>query len=147
MQVGDILRQKGTAVATIQPEATVAEAVGALRQWSVGALVVSADGRTIDGIVSERDIVRALGGPRRTLLDQVVDSIMTTPVSTCGPTDRVEELMALMALMTENRIRHLPVEVDGRLGGIVSIGDVVKSRLTELEHEARALEEYLHHGR
>jgi CBS domain-containing protein len=144
MQVGDILRQKGTAVATIQPEATVAEAVGALRQWSVGALVVSADGRTIDGIVSERDIVRALGGPRRTLLDQLVDSIMTTPVRTCGPTDRVE---GLMALMTENRIRHLPVEVDGRLGGIVSIGDVVKSRLTELEHEARALEEYLHHGR
>ena len=144
MQVGDILRQKGTAVATIHPGATVAEAVGALRQWSVGALVVSADGRTIDGIVSERDIVRALGGPRRTLLDQLVDSIMTTPVRTCGPTDRVE---SLMALMTENRIRHLPVEVDGRLAGIVSIGDVVKSRLTELEHETRALEEYLHHGR
>ena len=144
MQVGDILRQKGSAVATIHPDATVAEAVEALRQWSVGALVVSADGRTIDGILSERDIVRALGGPRRTLLDQLVSSIMSRPVHTCAPTDRVE---ALMALMTENRIRHLPVEVNGRLAGIVSIGDVVKNRLTELEHETRVLEDYLHHGR
>ena len=144
MQVGDILRQKGSAVATIHPDATVAEAVEALRQWSVGALVVSADGRTIDGILSERDIVRALGGPRRTLLDQLVSSIMSRPVHTCAPTDRVE---ALMALMTENRIRHLPVEVNGRLAGIVSIGDVVKHRLTELEQETRVLEDYLHHGR
>lgn len=144
MQVADILRQKGNAVATIHPDATVAEAVEALRQWSVGALVVSADGRTIDGILSERDIVRALGGPRRTLLDQLVASIMSSPVRTCAPSDRVE---ALMALMTEKRIRHLPVEVDGRLGGIVSIGDVVKNRLTELEQETQVLEEYLHHGR
>ena len=144
MQVSEILRRKGDDVATVPPDATVAFAVEQLRQWGVGALVVTSDGTTIEGIVSERDIVRALGGPTRTLLDQTVRSIMTTEVFTCSPEDRVDRLMAMM---TDNRVRHLPVAVDGRLGGIISIGDVVKSRVTELEDETRALEDYIHHGR
>jgi CBS domain-containing protein len=144
MQVAEILMRKGNEVATVSPDATVAAAVEILRQWRVGALVVTTDGTSIDGILSERDIVRALGGPKRTLLDQSVESIMTAEVRTCEPSDRVEHVMALM---TNERIRHLPVEVDGRLQGIVSIGDVVKSRLTELEDEARVLEDYIHHGR
>lgn len=144
MQVSEVLRRKGEAVATVPAEASVAAAVELLRQWGVGALVVTSDGITIEGILSERDIVRALGGPKRTLLDQTVGSIMTTDVLTCSPSDRVDHLMSLM---TDNRVRHLPVELDGRLRGIVSIGDVVKSRVTELEDEARAMEDYIHHGR
>lgn len=144
MQVAEILRRKGGKVATVAADATVAVAVEMLRDWGVGALVVTNDGLRIDGILSERDIVRALGGPKRILLDQTVSSIMTAEVITCSPSDRVEQLMALM---TNERIRHLPVEVDGELTGIISIGDVVKSRLAELETQTRAMEEYIHHGR
>jgi CBS domain-containing protein len=144
MQVAEILRRKGGEVATVAPDATVATAVELLRERGVGALVVSDDGVTIAGILSERDIVRALGGPRRTLLDQPVRSIMTADVFTCAPGDRVDQLMELM---TNRRIRHLPVEVEGKLRGIISIGDVVKSRLTQLEAETRAMEDYIHHGR
>ena len=143
MQVSEILKQKGTEVATVRPEATVAIAVEQLREWKVGALVVTTDGANIDGILSERDIVRALGGPRRVLLDQTVSSIMTTELITCSPADRVEQLMVQM---TDERIRHLPVTVDGKLRGIISIGDVVKARLTELEAETRVMENYIHYG-
>jgi CBS domain-containing protein len=143
VQVTEILKLKGTEVATIEPDATVAIAVERLREWKVGALVVTNDGVTIDGILSERDIVRALGGPRRILLDQAVSSIMTTEAITCSPTDRVEQLMVQM---TDERIRHLPVTVDGRLQGLISIGDVVKARLTELEAETRVIENYIHYG-
>lgn len=145
MQVAEILKNKGPDVATIEPSATVAVAVKLLRERGVGALVVTDDDMTIIGILSERDIVRALGlGPRRTLLDQTVGSIMTTEVFTCSLGDRVD---ALMSLMTEQRTRHLPVEVDGALRGIISIGDVVKHRVSELENEAKAMEDYIHHGR
>ena len=144
MQVYEILRQKGDDVATVSPDATVATAVESLRQWGVGALVVTTDGTTIEGIVSERDIVRGLGGPHRTLLDQTVATVMKTEIFKCSPTDRVEHLMALM---TNNRVPHLPVAVEGKLVGIISIGDVVKSRLTELENETRAMEDYIHNGR
>lgn len=144
MQVADILRVKGTAVATVEPEATVQRVVDTLRQWGIGALVVSGDGERIEGIVSERDIVRALGHSELDLLSRPVSTVMTDQVRCCSPADRVEDLMGLM---TEHRIRHLPVEADGRLVGIVSIGDVVKTRVTELESEARTLEEYIHHGR
>ncbi len=144
MQVAEILRNKGDEVATIPASATVAVAVERLREWKVGALVVTDDGHTIDGILSERDIVRALGGPKRVLLDQTVGSIMTSEVITCSLDDRVE---VLMSVMTEGRIRHLPVAVDGALRGIISIGDVVKHRLNELQDEARVLEDYIQHGR
>ncbi len=143
MQVTELLNQKGHDVATVGPEATVAVAVEILRQWDVGSLVVTTDGTTIEGIVTERDIVRALGGPDRTLLDQLVSSIMSVEITTCSPTDRLEKLMALM---TNQRIRHLPVEVDGKLFGMVSIGDVVKVRLSELEADARVLDDYIHQG-
>jgi CBS domain-containing protein len=93
--------------------------------------------------VSERDIVRALG-LRSDLLDMPVSDIMTSPVFTCATDDRIDHLMALM---TEQRIRHLPVEIDGRLSGLISIGDVVKHRVSELEHETQAMQEYIHHGR
>ncbi len=143
MQVAEILRLKGTHTATIRPDESVGRAVEILREHGYGALVVSSDRSTIEGIVSERDIVRALG-LRSDLLDLPVAQIMTTPVITCGPDDRIEQLMALM---TEKRIRHLPVDIDGRLSGLVSIGDVVKYRVSELETEAQMLQEYIQHGR
>src|SRR5262245_39827374 len=126
MQVQGILADKGTEVATVTPDATVRDAVASLRERGVGALVVSTDGHTIDGILSERDVVRRLAdGPD--VLDLEIRAVMTSDVRTCGPTDTVEQLMALM---TEHRIRHVPiVDDEGRLGGIVSIGDVVKQRL------------------
>jgi CBS domain-containing protein len=144
MQVAEILRRKGNDVATVAPADTVGTAVEVLRDRGVGALVVTADGTAIDGIISERDIVRALGKSTAELLSRPTSDIMTAEVFTCSPEDRVEHLMSMM---TEKRIRHLPVEVEGALKGIISIGDVVKSRLNELEQEARAIEDYIHHGR
>jgi CBS domain-containing protein len=144
MQVAEILRRKGYDVATVAPTDSVGEAVELLREHRIGALVVTADGSRIDGIVSERDIVRALGHSPTDLLSRPTSDIMTAEVFTCSPDDRVEQLMSMM---TDKRIRHLPVAMDGMLNGIISIGDVVKSRLFELEQETQALEEYIHHGR
>ena len=143
MQVLDILRTKGTEVTTAPPGTTLAEAVSLLQDRNIGALVVTEDGATIEGILSERDVVRALATAPSELLASRVDSIMTRSVFTCGPSDRVTDLMSMM---TDNRIRHLPVEVDGSLSGIISIGDVVKHRLSELERETRAMAEYIHQG-
>lgn len=143
MQVAELLRGKGSTVATVRPDTTIAVVVERLRSENIGAMVVSNNGESIDGIVSERDIVRALR-PTNNLEDQTAADIMTVDVITCAPRDRVDELMVLM---TEKRIRHLPVEVDGSLAGIISIGDVVKCRVTELEHEAQALTDYIQHGR
>lgn len=140
MHVAQILGRKGTSVATVAPTDTVTEAVRLLAEKGLGALVVSADGRSIDGILSERDIVRSLGTEGTNLLDVAVSQIMTASVRTCDPGDTVEKLMSLM---TEHRIRHLPVEVDGELAGIVSIGDVVKERVTELEDESRQITDYI----
>jgi CBS domain-containing protein len=144
MQVAEILRRKGYDVATVAPTDSVGEAVELLREHRIGALVVTADGSRIDGIVSERDIVRALGHSPTDLLSRPTSDIMTAEVFTCSPDDRVEQLMSMM---TDKRIRHLPVAMDGMLNGIISIGDVVKSRLFELEQETQALEEYIQHGR
>ena len=143
MRVADILRRKGTKTVTVRHDDSVARAVEILRDEGFGALVVSSDGTAIEGIVSERDVVRALG-LRPDLLDLPVSEIMTAKVFTCVPDDKVDELMSMM---TEKRIRHLPVEVDGKLSGLVSIGDVVKHRVTELENETQAMQEYIHHGR
>lgn len=143
MRVAEILRKKGNHTVTLPPEASVNQAVELLREHGYGALVITSDGETIEGIVSERDIVRALG-LRSDLLDMRVAEIMTSPVFTCEPDHRTDELMDLM---TERRIRHLPVEIDGRLSGLVSIGDVVKYRVSELETEAQAMQEYIQHGR
>ena len=140
MNVEAILRNKGSTVATVQPDATVGEAVALLRRKAIGALVVSGDGRAVDGILSERDLVHALADRGAALLDLRVEQLMTHRVVTCSPRDSVGDLMAQM---TERRIRHIPVLRDGALAGIVSIGDVVKARLDEMEYETSSLRSFI----
>ena len=140
MLVRNLLEEKGSVVATIAAEATVGGAVAELTRHRVGALVVSPDGRHIEGIVSERDIVQRLSEVRGDLLAEPVASIMSEEVRTCSPDDDVEEIMSVM---TEHRIRHVPVVERGELCGIVSIGDVVKSRIGDLERHRNELLEYI----
>ena len=140
MNVHTILRTKGKSVVTIHPDATVERAVAVLRLSGIGALVVSDDGENVVGILSERDIVEALGRLGGELLAVSVAEVMTTPVVTCEPEDSVAELMAEM---TNRRIRHFPVLDDGRLTGIVSIGDLVKNRLDEIEFEAHSMRSFI----
>ena len=140
MNVETILGTKGRAVATIRPEDTVGAAVEALVSGNIGALVASEDGEHVDGIISERDIVHALARHGDALLALTVAEVMTRSVVTCDPTESVAELMAEM---TNRRIRHLPVVQNGLLCGIVSIGDVVKNRLDEIEYEARSLRSFI----
>ena len=138
MQVREILSHKGTRVVTIRPDATVATAVHRLGLERVGALVVSEDGTMIAGIISERDVVRGLAEDGAAILgiDRRVGDLMTRHVVTCHPDDQVK---TVMAEMTRRRIRHVPVVDGGRLVGIVSIGDIVKSRLEEMELETLVL--------
>lgn len=140
MRISTLLAAKGSAVSTIRGDATVAEAVEELTRHRVGALVVSDDGHTIDGIVSERDVVRKLAEFGVTVVDELVSSIMSTTVVTASPDDDTE---SLMRTMTERRIRHVPVVDGDRLAGIVSIGDVVKDRIEELEKNRTELIEYI----
>lgn len=140
MRIQDVLRVKGEQVFTIGPEATVSELLTHLDQRNVGALVVCAADDTVAGIVSERDVVRQLHARGTAILDGPVSDIMTTTVTTCSERDAVEELMRLM---TDRRIRHVPVVRDGRLIGLISIGDVVKHRIGELEHERENLIGYI----
>jgi len=140
MNVETILRNKGRRVATIQPQASVKDAVLMLRANGVGALVVSGDGDRVEGILSERDIVLALADLHEDLLSRSVGDLMSRTVVTCDPNDSVAQLMAEM---TNRRIRHFPVVVKGRLAGIVSIGDLVKARLDEIEFEARSLRSFI----
>jgi len=140
VRISILLAAKGSTVATISRHATVAGAVEQLRQHEVGALVVSEDGSTIEGIVSERDVVRKLAELGDGTVHELVSSIMSSSVTTCGPDDDTE---ALMRIMTERRIRHLPVVDGGRLSGIVSIGDIVKARIEELEKNRTELLEYI----
>lgn len=144
MHVEGLLRTKGTEVATVVGTTTVGEAVSLLTERRIGALVVSDDGTHVDGIVSERDVVWALAERGRDLLDVPVADVMTTEVVTCALTTTVDELSSLM---TDGRMRHVPVLVDGELGGIVSIGDVVKDHIRELETETQVLHEYISQGR
>jgi CBS domain-containing protein len=140
MDVSGILRLKGSEVATIRATQTVAEAVALLAERNLGALVVSPDGVLVEGIVSERDVVRQLGTHGPESLDAFVSSIATMPATTCHPSDGADEVMATM---TNGRFRHLPVIEEGRMVGIVSIGDVVKNRVTELETTNHQLESYI----
>ena len=143
MRITEVLAGKSSQeVLTVRPDATVRDLVDLLARHNVGALVVSADGSTVDGIVSERDVVRRLHQDDG-VLSASVSSIMSAPVRTCAGTDPVDEVMALM---TERRFRHVPVVEDGRLTGIVSIGDVVKSRMSDLEFERDQLGSYVHGG-
>jgi CBS domain-containing protein len=141
MIIESILTSKGREVRTIEPDAAVAETLRRMRQERIGALVVSDDQTSIAGIISERGIMDALADRGVAVLGERVGSVMTGKVFTCSRQDRVS---AVMALMTNQRIRHVPVvEHDGRLCGIVSIGDVVKHRLDEIRGEAEAMREYI----
>ena len=140
MDVATILRSKGSEVTTAPPETSVADIAQILKGQGIGAIVISSDGAQVHGIVSERDILRALADHGAEILDREVSEFMTAGVFTCSPEDRVNDLMAIM---TERRIRHLPVTVDGELTGIVTIGDLVKHRLDEIEREADALRSYI----
>jgi CBS domain-containing protein len=139
MRIADVLRRKGSAVATVEPTATVAELIGQLASHNVGALPVVDQDRLI-GIVSERDVVRQLHATGSALLGASVADIMTTEVTTCSPGDSVEDLAGVM---TERRVRHIPVVSDGTLAGIVSIGDLVKARIDLLESERAQLQNYI----
>jgi CBS domain-containing protein len=144
VHVAGLLRSKGDDVATVERSATVGAVVAALADRRVGALVVSDDGSHVDGIVSERGVVRALAEHGSALLDHEVATIMTSEVATCDLSTTVDELSTLM---TEGRHRHVPVVVEGALAGIVSIGDVVKSHIHDLEQEKQTLHEYISQGR
>jgi CBS domain-containing protein len=142
MRIADVLRNKGAAVATIAPDTSVMELLAGLAEHNIGAMVVvGPDG--LVGIVSERDVVRKLHEQGADLLEQPVSEIMTTLVATCAPSDSIN---SLSALMTTNRVRHIPVIDNGRLAGIVSIGDVVKTRMEELEAEQQQLQAYITQG-
>jgi len=142
MHVSAILAKKGHDVVTAGPDTTVGQAVTLLAEKKIGVIVISTDGRAIGGILSERDIVHALAGKDR--IDALlVSDLMSRDVVTCDPDDTIADLMALM---TERRIRHLPVSDNGALAGIISIGDVVKFRLAEIEDEAEALRNYVAQG-
>jgi CBS domain-containing protein len=140
MLVSTILEAKGSKVATVPREATLDTAVAELVRHRVGALVVSPGDGTIDGIVSERDIVRCLSELHADVLTQPVHTVMSSSVHGCTPEDTVD---SIMTLMTEQRIRHVPVVSDGVLCGIISIGDVVKTRMGELEKDRDELMEYI----
>jgi CBS domain-containing protein len=140
MLISDVLRVKGTQVVTITPDTKVRRLLAVLAEHRIGAVVVSHDGAAVDGIASERDIVKALARRGAAVMSEPVTAIYTAEVHTVTPQTPIEEVMRLM---TERRVRHAPVVVDGRLRGIVSIGDVVKIRIDELETERTALTDYI----
>jgi CBS domain-containing protein len=140
VQISQLLRHKGREVATIDGTESVRAALAVLAEKGIGALVVSSDGRRIDGILSERDVARGLHTRGAGLLAEPVSAVMTEQVHTCSPHASVHELARTM---TDHRVRHVHVVEDDVLIGIVSIGDVVKARLDELENERRQLVDYI----
>ena len=141
MRISDVIVGKSSQeVITISPDATVRDLIQLLGEHNVGALIVSTDGSAVDGIVSERDVVRHLLDSDD-ILDGMVSAIMTADVATADPTTSLDEMRALM---TERRIRHVPVVTDGRLTGIISIGDVVKAAMDQLQFERDQLDSYVH---
>lgn len=140
MNVEAILRTKGRNVVTVTPNARISAAIALLRRHGIGALVVSSNGTSVDGILSERDVVHALADQGTKALELDVAQLMSWRVVTCKPSDSIADLMGLM---TERRIRHLPVIAHDALAGMVSIGDVVKNRLDEVESEATSMREFI----
>ena len=140
MLISDVLRVKGTKVITVPPDTKVRQLLAVLAENRIGAVVVSHDGTSVDGIASERDIVQALSRRGAAVMSEPVTAIYTAEVHTITPQTPIEEVMRMM---TERRVRHAPVVVDGALRGIVSIGDVVKIRVGELETERAALTGYI----
>lgn len=140
MTVAAILKTKGADVVSAQPGTSVADIARLLAEHRIGAVpVVNASGGLV-GIVSERDVVRAIARSGQAVLDRAVEEVMTRKVLVCKPSDSVYDIMGLM---TDNRIRHLPVVVSGKLEGLISIGDVVKFRIAEVEFEAEAMKRYI----
>jgi CBS domain-containing protein len=140
MKVASILRTKGSDITTAAADTTVADAARLLKEKRIGAVVISNDAKTVLGILSERDIIHALVDRGGAVLERPVSELMTRKVITCSPDDSISDLMAQM---TERRVRHLPVIGDGVLCGMVSIGDIVKNRIEEVETEASAMREYI----
>jgi CBS domain-containing protein len=140
MRISDILRGKGDKVVTVAPDTNVERLLAVLAEHKIGAVVVSREGSTVEGIVSERDVVRALASRGASVLGEPVTAIHTAEVHTIAPDAAIADVERLM---TEHRFRHVPVVADGRLRGIVSIGDVVKRRIDELETERTTLTQYI----
>jgi CBS domain-containing protein len=140
MKVKDLLASKGRDVATISQERSVTDALAVLKERRIGALVVTGFTPPLVGIFSERDVVRALASHGAEALDLTVAELMSSDVTVC---DEATSVTTLMGLMTDNRIRHIPVVDDGRLAGLISIGDVVKARFDELEHDKKDLLDYV----
>lgn len=143
LKISVILERKGREVVTIRPDAMLLAAAETLSKHNIGALVVSSDGRSAEGIVSERDLVRDLARLGTGAVKRTVGDVMSRDITTCGPDATVDDLMATM---TRQHIRHVPIVDDDALVGIVSIGDVVKMRLDELEVEKESLEQYVTGG-
>ena len=143
MRISDVLQSKSMQdVVTIRPDAGVRELLAALSEHNIGAVVVSSDGTTLEGIVSERDVVRTLHSDG-TVINTVVSAIMTSEVQTCSPDDDLDEVIHVM---TEGRFRHIPATSEGRVVGIVSIGDLVKHKISQLQFERDQLDSYVHQG-
>lgn len=140
MDVATILKRKGSAVVTVASTTPIDAVVKILREKKIGVVVVSDDGRRVQGILSERDVVRCLADDGAAVLARPASDLMTREVRTCKPKDQIANLMEQMST---HRIRHLPVVENGALGGMISIGDVVKYRLEEIEFEAEALKQYV----
>lgn len=140
MRISDVLRVKGTSVVTVTPDTNVRRLLQVLADHGIGAVVVSVDGTSVGGIVSERDVVRAFAQRGAAVMSEPVTKIYTAEVRTVAPETSLDDVMRLM---TEHRMRHAPVMVDGALSGLVSIGDVVKNRIDELETERTALSDYI----
>lgn len=141
MRISDVLGSKSIKdVVSIRPDAGVRELLATLAEHNIGAVVVSSDGTSLDGIVSERDVVRTLHHDG-TVINNVVSSIMTSTVRTCSPDDELDEVMQIM---TEQRFRHIPAVADGQVVGIVSIGDMVKHKIDQLQFERDQLDNYVH---
>jgi CBS domain-containing protein len=140
MTVSKILHLKGPGVVTIAPDRSLHEAIAMLTAEKIGALIVTGPQGEVVGILSERDIVRLLANKDANRFDNPVSSAMTSAVKSCKPEDTVQQIMQVM---TAGRFRHMPVIVDGKLAGVISIGDVVKSRLEEMERESEHLREYI----
>jgi CBS domain-containing protein len=140
MRISDLIRVKGTKVITVTPDTKVRGLLQVLADEKIGAVVVSVDGTSVDGIVSERDVVRAFAQRGAAVMSEPVTEIYTAQVRTVAPETSLDDVMRLM---TEHRMRHAPVVVDGALRGLVSIGDVVKNRIDELETERTALSDYI----
>ena len=138
--VSVILARKGVGCETIEPDATIGDLARRLSEFEIGALVVSDDGETVAGIITERDLVHALARAEAAALSERVETVMSRPVTTCTPTTSTDEVMAIM---TERRVRHVPVVEGDRLVGIVSIGDVVKWRIDELQEDTDRLQDYV----